>query len=231
MILGHTEKIKSRSILCGAEGYITFLIKLPMKMNHMGFAWTMLRKIFPNDVVMKVKGMKQFTNMEGVAFDVPEEMSVDFEATMKKDRFYGKNFEIELAVTLPECSEGGKMGYVGSQGTTHTQNFTSNSQRSSAHSSSFADRRGKTRKDVFMGNMPFGIDVNDIKDFLRSNQIDPETDIDIRITMDRDTGKQKGFAFISSYDEDKYNSILKLTGMRFKDRNIRCDDANNKPNR
>jgi len=80
-----------------------------------------------------------------------------------------------------------------------------------------------------MGNMPFNIDIEEIKDFLKSHNIDPEIDLDIRITIDRDTGKQKGFAFISSYDGIKYFEILKLNGKKFKDRMIRINDANEKP--
>jgi len=114
-------------------------MKLTMKMNHMGFVWTLLRKIFPQELTMKIKGMKQFTNMEGSAFDVPEEISNNFEEVIKKDKFYGKTFTIERAITLPECSEGGKMQFVGSN--------SNNSHNGQSH----PDRRGKNKKRYFYG--------------------------------------------------------------------------------
>ena len=61
-------------------------------MNHVGYVWTILRKIFPGDITLQVKGMKQFSNGEGCAFDIPEELSEHFEETLKKDKFYGANF-------------------------------------------------------------------------------------------------------------------------------------------
>jgi len=191
-----------------------------MKMNHMGYVWTLLRKIFPQEVTLKIKGMKQFTNMEGAAFDVPEDISNHFEEVIKKDKYYNKSFTIERPTSLPDLSDGGKMGFVSNGG------GNANSANNSSHGG--GDRRGKIRKDIFLGNLPFQIDVEDIKEFLKSNNVDPELDIDVRIAQDRDTGKQKGFAFISAYDETKYSNILKLNGKKLNDRMIKITDANDK---
>ena len=92
-------------------------------------------------------------------------------------------------------------------------------------------RNRNDRKDVFMGNMPFNVDVEDVKDFLKSHKIDPEEDVEIRIALDKDTGKQKGFTFISCYDASKHAAILKLDKCKFQDRPLRINDANDKPNR
>jgi len=223
LVSGHTGKLKSRSILCGAEGFVTFIIKTTQKMNHVGYIWTILRKIFPTETTNQVKGMKQFANAEGCAFDVPEELSNHFEEVIKKDKFYNTNFTIERAVTLPECAEGGKMEYQGSQSSTNGGHFT-------RHGGS-RDRRGKERKDVFIGNMPFRIDVDDVKKFLKSNRIDPETDIDIRIALDKDTGKQKGFVFVSCYEDTKFEQLLKLDGAMYQDRKLRINRADDKPSK
>jgi len=210
-------------MLCGAEGFVTFIIKTTTKMSHVGYVWTILRKIFPGDITLKIKGMKQFANGEGCAFDVPEEISTHFEEVLRKDKFYGANFTVEKAVALPELTDGGKMQYVGNNSSTNGGHFTRNGGNN--------DRRGKERKDVFIGNMPFNVDVEDVKEFLKSHKIDPEVDVDIRIAIDKDTGKQKGFTFVSCYDPSKYSAILNLNGSKFQDRALRINDANDKPAR
>lgn len=212
---GHTGKIKSRSLLCGAEGFITFIIKTTQKMNHVGYVWTILRKIFPGEISNQVKGMKPFANSEGCVFDLPEETANHFEETLKKDKFYEKNFTVERAETLPETADA-KTTYTssGSNG-----NFNRNG----------GPRRGKERKDIFMGNLSFKVETDDIKSFLQKNGIDPEDNIDVRIVTDKDTGKQKGFAFISCYNTDHFNKILRLNGKTYDNRVLRINDANDRP--
>jgi len=47
--------------------------------------------------------------------------------------------------------------------------------------------------------------------------------------LDKDTGKSKGFCFIAVYEDDKlFENIIKLNGMKLKDRSLRINDANNK---
>lgn len=189
-------------------------------MNHVGYVWTILRKIFPGEITLQIKGMRQFANSEGCAFDVPEDISNHFEEVIKKDKFYGANFTIERTISLPECTDGGKMQYVGNNSSTNGGHFTR------YNGASNGTRGGKERKDIFIGNMPFKVDVEDVKDFLKSHKVDPESDIDIRIAIDKDTGKQKGFMHISCYDTSKYSQILKLNGTKFQERVLKVDGAN-----
>ena len=37
---GYTDKMKSRSLLCGAEGWITYSIKFNNKFQHAGYVWS-----------------------------------------------------------------------------------------------------------------------------------------------------------------------------------------------
>jgi hypothetical protein len=94
-------------------------------MNHVGYVWTIIRKIFPPEINNQIKGMKIFADSEGCAFDVPEEMSKEFEEKMKADRFYDKHFTIEVAEQLPALTDGGRVEYAGR--ITHDRNGNSNS--------------------------------------------------------------------------------------------------------
>ena len=42
-VSGHIKQMKSRSLLCGAEGYITYTIKWKNKFQNVGYVWASLK--------------------------------------------------------------------------------------------------------------------------------------------------------------------------------------------
>jgi RNA recognition motif-containing protein len=47
------------------------------------------------------------------------------------------------------------------------------------------------------------------------------------MVLDKETGKHKGFCFISVYDEDKFSKILSIKNKNLAGKMLRIDDASN----
>ena len=80
-----TENIKSRSLLVGAEGFITYQLKFNSTFNHIGFVWSMLKRVLSEDVKGKIKGLKVSKSMDGCVFDFPEDSHTLFEEIVFND--------------------------------------------------------------------------------------------------------------------------------------------------
>jgi len=237
LVSGHTEKLKSRSILCGSEGYITYLIKTTKEFTHLGYIWGIMKKLLNEKITTNFRGMKQFKAKDGAVFDVLEEQSVEFEECVYNDRFYGHNYTLEKAKgTLPETVE---PDYKGRETTFGNNNHSnghshSNGHRSSnghsngngnSHSRDHSKRRDrKDRKDVFVGNISFETTKEDILGLMTKNGV--QGDVEVRIAQDNVSGQSKGFGFISVYEDELLEKVLKLNGMRLKDRVLRINNAN-----
>jgi len=216
-VSGHTEKLKSRSVLCGAEGFITYIIKTNIEFNHLGFIWGIIKKLLNDKIHSGIKGMKQFKSKNGAVFDIVEDHSTEFEEIMFNDKYYGSRFTLEKATNsnLPELIEPDYSNMVASKG----NSFSSNG------NNGFKTRNRAKRLDIFFGNIPFNIDENEIKNFLTKNDI--QFDGEIRIPKDEESGKNKGFAFVSVYDQPSFDKILKLDKIKLKDRELKINNANN----
>ena len=101
-VSGLTEKIKSRSLLVGSEGFITYQIKFNATFNHTGYVWSMLKRAMPEDVKGKIRGLKAFKSMDGCVFDFPEDTHKMFEEILMADKLHGTNFTLTKAEELPE---------------------------------------------------------------------------------------------------------------------------------
>jgi len=161
-VSGHTEKLKSRSVLCGAEGFITYIIKTNIEFNSLGFIWGIIKKLVNDKIHSGIKGMKQFKSKNGAVFDIVEDHSQEFEEIMFNDKYYGSRFTLEKATNsnLPELIE---PDY--SKGLIVSNKGNSFSSYSNGNNSFKARNRAK-RLDAFFGNLPFNVDENEIKDFL-----------------------------------------------------------------
>jgi hypothetical protein len=104
-VSGLTENIKSRSLLVGAEGFITYQIKYNSTFNHIGYVWSMLKRVIPEEVKGKVRGLKVFKSMDGCVFDYPEDGHTIFEEIMFNDKLHGINYTLTKAEELPELLE------------------------------------------------------------------------------------------------------------------------------
>lgn len=253
-VSGLTENIKSRSLLVGAEGFITYQIKYNSTFNHIGYVWSMLKRVIPEDVKGKIRGLKVFKTMDGCVFDYPEDGHTLFEEIMFNDKFHGINYTLSKAEELPELLEAENVygsnnnntsrfgGYnsnnSGNGGFNRGNNFGGNSggfNREGSGNRSFsasAGNRGsfgnrKDRLDIFIGNLSSNADSNSVINFLQANRIDT-SDVDVRLVNDKDTGSFKGFGFISCFDKEKYANILQLAGKMINGRSVRINDANDK---
>lgn len=234
-ISGHTEKMKSRSLLCGAEGFITYTIKFKSKFNHMGYVWGFFKRILPEAIKSKIRGMRVFKSMDGCVFDYPEEGHKDFEEIIFNDRLYGDNYTLSNIEELPELMENSDGVSTSNSrdfrnGGHSSSNYAGSSGRSFSAGSKFV-RSGRSdrsnRMDIFIGNIPFGSEESQLKQWVEKHGVDT-SDIDIRFAVDKDSNQMRGFGFISVYDKEKQAKILELNGKQFNHKVLRINDANTK---
>jgi len=243
-VSGLTENIKSRSLLIGSEGFITYQIKYNSTFNHIGFVWSMLKRAIPEEIKGKIKGLKVFKSMDGCVFDFPEDQHSLFEEIVFNDKLHGSSYTLTKADTLPELLEQenvyGNNNSFGNRGNSYGNNSYGNNSYGN-RGNSFGGSNGRsfsaganTRKgnpankmDIFIGNLSSNTTDQTIQGFFQTNNIDI-SDCDLRLKTDQDTGSFKGFGFLSCYDENKYNNILKLAGRMIAGRAVRINDANDK---
>jgi ATP-dependent RNA helicase DDX21 len=240
-ISGHTEKMKSRSLLCGAEGFITYTIKFNSAFNHMGYVWGFFKRICPEDVKAKIRGMRVYKDMTGCVFDYAEDSYKQFEEIIFNDRMYGVNYTLEKIDELPDLQEntdsgapmrnefrGGHGSYNGngrSYSSGHGQNGHARPVNSFVKGNRSGDREGRT--DIFIGNLNYNSTEGEFKRWLDQNKIDTG-DLDIRFAVDRETRQPKGFGFVSVYDNDKKRQILNLNGSTFASKSLKINESNSK---
>ena len=207
-ISGHTEKLKQRSVLCGAEGFITYIIKPTKEFNNLGYVWGIIKKCVSEKITSGIRGMKLFKSKEGAVFDVQEVYSKEFEEILHNDKFYGQNYTLEKATSnLPELIEpdykGSSSNFANSSSSSNATNVQLNASSNGKRSNSFGKR--DNRKDIFVGNLSFETTDNDLKSYLSKNEV--TGDYDVRIATDKETGKSKGFGFVSVYYSRNFQRV------------------------
>ncbi|GKV28653.1 hypothetical protein SLEP1_g37675 [Rubroshorea leprosula] len=78
---------------------------------------------------------------------------------------------------------------------------------------------------LFIGGLSYGTDDQSLRDAF-SNFGDV---IDARVISDRDTGRSRGFGFVSFANADAASSALSMDGQELNGRNIRVSFANERP--
>ena len=74
---------------------------------------------------------------------------------------------------------------------------------------------------LFVGNLPFNSNESDLQEaFEQFGEID-----EIRVITDRETGRSKGFAFITFAENDDANSALAMDGKDMNGRALRVNFA------
>ncbi|KAI5563384.1 hypothetical protein POPTR_015G133400v4 [Populus trichocarpa] len=97
---GYTE-IKSRSLLSSMENHVTLLLESGKPIYTPSFAFSVLRRILPEDKVESVTGMTLTTDGNGAVFDVKKEDVDAFLAAQEN----GAGVNIEVVKTLPSLQE------------------------------------------------------------------------------------------------------------------------------
>lgn len=76
-------------------------------------------------------------------------------------------------------------------------------------------------KSIFVGNLPWS--VNDAE--LSSRFSEFGNVISARVVNDKFTGKSKGFGFVDMEDSDAEKAIAAMSGFKWGDREITCNEA------
>jgi RNA recognition motif-containing protein len=76
-------------------------------------------------------------------------------------------------------------------------------------------------KSLYVGNLPFTVS----EDELRSLFADYGTVESVRLVMDRETGRPRGFGFVEMADSDAARAIQELNGTDFGGRSLRINEA------
>jgi RNA recognition motif-containing protein len=83
-------------------------------------------------------------------------------------------------------------------------------------------------KKVYVGNMNYGTAENQLRDlFAQYGEV-----LSVNIIVDRYTGKAKGFGFIEMNNDDEARAAIEaLNGFEFMGRQLRVNEAEDKPRR
>lgn len=80
---------------------------------------------------------------------------------------------------------------------------------------------------IYVGNLPFSVTSDDL-----SNMFQTYGDItDVRLIMDRETGRSKGFGFVTFGSEDAANSALDFNDTEVDGRKVKVSIARDNPKR
>ncbi|XP_042483509.1 glycine-rich RNA-binding protein 2, mitochondrial-like [Macadamia integrifolia] len=78
---------------------------------------------------------------------------------------------------------------------------------------------------LFIGGLSYGTDDQSLKEAFSSFGDVTEA----KVILDRDTGRSRGFGFVSFADGESANSALSMDGQELNGRNIRVNIANDRP--
>ena len=79
---------------------------------------------------------------------------------------------------------------------------------------------------LFVGNLPFNANENDLQiAFEEFGEID-----EIRVIIDRETGRSRGFAFVTFAEKEAADAALSLDGKELNGRNMRVNFATERSN-
>ena len=216
-VSGYTQKMKSRSLLCGAEGWVTYSIKWKNKFQHVGYVWGFFKRMLKEEIKSKIRGMRLFASMDGCVFDYPEEGHEIFEEILYNDRFYGTNYNLEKIEDLPELLNIDEQRYG-----------VNNNIKENINKFNIVDHSKYSKKpgriDIFVGNMPYNVDEVQFREFFEKNGL-KNIEFDARIALDKETWKPRGFGFISVFNKDDVHSVLKLNGKEFFKRKLVINES------
>ena len=238
-VSGHTKNMKSRSLLCGAEGWITYQIKWKNKFQHVGYVWGFFKRILKEEIKAKIRGLRVISSSDGCVFDFPEDDKEIFENILYNDRFYGTNYVLEIPDDLPELQSieeqrnrdsinlnGGNKnnfsgGYRPNNPTRMARNNSLEKRPQVMDNSKYMKRN---RFDIFVGNLPYNADEVELKNWFEKNGL-KDIKFDVRITIDKDTGKKRGFGFVSVFNKEDIDNVIKLNGKEFNHRKLIINEA------
>ncbi len=80
---------------------------------------------------------------------------------------------------------------------------------------------------IYVGNLPFNATEQDLRAlFERHGTVES-----VKLIMDRETGKPRGFGFVDMPQGDAQNAIAELNGQQMGGRPLRINEAQERPQR
>ena len=77
---------------------------------------------------------------------------------------------------------------------------------------------------TIIGNLPYNADEVGLKQWFEKNGL-KDIEFDVRITLDKDTGKSRGFGFVSVFNKEDINDVIKLNGKQYNMRKLIINEA------
>jgi len=84
---------------------------------------------------------------------------------------------------------------------------------------------GENEFSVFIGGLPYSTEAESLKEFLKTNVVEP---VGVRIIYDRD-GKSRGFGYADFDSKEESEKCIELSGQELDGRTLRCNPADAKP--
>ena len=227
---------------------------LKNKFQHQGYVWGFFKRILKDEMKSKIRGMRLFSSMDGCVFDYPEEGHEIFEEILYNDRYYGTNYTLEIIEDLPELLNiDEQRNYNNSNNnitlngyrpnynnhTNHNNHNNNNREFNNFDKGNFNHMRDNNkinnvdhskynkkggRIDLFVGNLPFNIDEKQFREFFEKNGL-KGIEFDARIALDKETGKPRGFGFVSVFNKNDVSLILKCNGKEFLKRKLIINES------
>ena len=243
-VSGHTKHMKSRSLLCGAEGWITYSIKWKNKFQHVGYVWGFFKRMLKEEIKAKIRGLRCFASLDGCVFDFPEDDKEIFEEILYNDKFYGTNYILEIPDDLPDLQSLDDQRNRDNRDNRDNNNINNNfsggyrpninRERNLSENKNMDKKiklldhskysRRKEKFDIFVGNMPYGIDEVQLKEWFEKNGL-KNIEFDARMVIDKETGQGRGFGFVSVFKRENVADVLKLNGKEFKHRKLIINES------
>ncbi len=82
-------------------------------------------------------------------------------------------------------------------------------------------------KSIYVGNLPFGATEEEVQELFAAHG----TVESVRLMVDRETGRPRGFGFVDMADSDAAKAINALNGTDFGGRTLRINEAQPKGKR
>lgn len=80
---------------------------------------------------------------------------------------------------------------------------------------------------LFVGNLAWGVTDADLTDF-----VSPHAEVtDAKVISDRDTGRSRGFGFVTVETDNVQDLIQRLDGQQLNGRPVRVNEAEERPQR
>ena len=207
-VISGCEKVRQRSLLSSAEGYVTFILKSQFEVRTASYFWSFLRNNFNADLVAAVQTVKLLRDKMGAVLDIKEEYSEELKQAISNGQ---GGIRGEVAVKLPdleeEISRGGRGGEYKQR-----ENWGSNNN----NRRSFNDEAK-----LYVANLGDSSEL-ELRDLVYDNRFKPT---DVFVVKGPD-GVSKGFGYVRFNSKQEAEQACQvLNRQRLNGRTIRIEFA------